>query len=134
MTQEEAKILAELYSVLAEGKTIQVKTPNDTWKDIKIEALNKIYDCNNYHLKPEPKYRPFKAKEECWQEMQKHHPFGWVIDKYNNFAHIDFVYNCTPENGYGVRLRQNPVNYNFESMFQEYKFADSTPFGITDDK
>ena len=46
----------------------------------------------------------------------------------------DLVYNCTPENGYGVRLRQNPVNYNFESMFQEYKFADSTPFGITDDK
>ena len=26
----------------------------------------------------EPKYRPFKNAEECWQEMQKHQPFGWI--------------------------------------------------------
>lgn len=28
--------------------------------------------------KIEPKYRPFRTKEECWNEMLKHQPFGWV--------------------------------------------------------
>ena len=130
MTREEAKRRAELYSALADGKTIQIISSNGTWEDIEIEKLSKIYDCNSYRIKLEPKYRPFNTQEECWNEMLKHQPFGWTIDKYNNFAHIDLVYNCTPENGYGVRLRQNPVNYNFEGMFQEYKFADGTPFGI----
>lgn len=26
----------------------------------------------------EPSYRPFKNQEECWNEMLKHEPFGWV--------------------------------------------------------
>ena len=25
----------------------------------------------------EPKYRPFRDKNECWDEMLKHQPFGW---------------------------------------------------------
>lgn len=32
----------------------------------------------DYRIKPEPKFRPFKDAEECWQEMLKHQPFGWV--------------------------------------------------------
>ena len=36
----------------------------------------------NYYGKPtEPTYRPFKSKEECWQEMIKHQPFGRVFFK-----------------------------------------------------
>ena len=31
--------------------------------------------------KKEPTYLPFKNKEECWAEMQKHQPFGWVMEK-----------------------------------------------------
>lgn len=31
--------------------------------------------------KSEPKYRPFKDKEECWAEMLRHSPFGWFKDK-----------------------------------------------------
>lgn len=77
-------------------------------------------------------YRPFKSKEECWQEMMKHKPFGWVIDKYNNFAHIDFVYSCNPDNGYGVRLSKN-ISIDFEHLFRDFKFANGEPFGIKED-
>ena len=39
----------------------------------------KIDDKKSYlHIKPKQGYRPFKNAEECWQEMMKHQPFGWV--------------------------------------------------------
>ena len=137
MTREEAKVMEPIMKAFIEGKTIECRTKtwevnkgwrySTNWKKIEQLIFSDTYE---YRIKPEQKYRPFNNKEECWNEMLKHQPFGWTIDKYNNFAHIDLVYNCDPENGYGVRLRQNPVNYNFEGMFQEYKFADGTPFGI----
>ena len=133
MTQGEAKRRAELYSALAEGKTIQVKNPNGTWEDVKIEGLNEIYDYNNYRIKPESKYRPFKTKEECWQEMQKHHPFGWVIHKHENFLHIALVYSCDSnscDSGDRVGLSHAAISIDFEQMLKEFKFADGTPFGI----
>lgn len=138
MTQEEAKMRAELYSALAEGKIIQLKRPNGTWKDIRIDELSKIYNSDNYRIKPESRYRPFKDKEECWQEMQKHHPFGWVIDKLENFQHLALVYSCDSnscdsDNGDRVGLSVAAVSVDFENMLKEFKFADDTPFGIQEE-
>lgn len=83
-------------------------------------------------IKVKDSYRSFKDKKECWNEMQNHKPFGWVIDKYNNFAHIDFVYSCNPDNGYGVRLSKN-ISIDYEHMFRDFKFADGKPFGIKEE-
>ena len=70
MTREEIKRRAELYSALAGGKTIQVQNPNGgEWFDVKIDTLRSISEELNYRIKPEPKYRPFKTQEECWNEM-----------------------------------------------------------------
>lgn len=41
-----------------------------------------------YRVKPEPKYRPFKNSEECWNEMLKHQPFGWVKSKDKGYFHL----------------------------------------------
>ena len=132
MTREEVKRRAELYSALAEGKTIQVQNPNGKWEDLKIEGLDHLYDCNKYRIKPEIKYRPFKTQEECWNEMLKHQPFGWVKDEYN-YVHIE----CVLENV----IEFSPVEdddgtlltctIDFTSVCEEgYTFADGTPFGI----
>ena len=130
MTQEEVKKRAELYTALADGKTIQDWT-NDTWKDKEYTSFGEL---SQSPIKSQPKYRPFKTQEECWNEMLKHQPFGWVIGKiYANFHHIDFVYICNPNNGYGVRLSNNAICTNFEHMFKDYKFADGTPFGIKEE-
>ena len=36
----------------------------------------------------ETTYRPFKDVKECWKEMNKHHPFGWVKSKDKGYFHL----------------------------------------------
>ena len=83
MTREEAKRRAELYSALANGKTIQIQSSvNGEWIDVQNSSLLCIDDGRFiYRVKPDPRYRPFRTQEECWQEMLKHQPFGWLKTK-----------------------------------------------------
>ena len=130
MTQEEAKMRAELYSALAEGKIIQLKRPNGTWKDVRIDELSKICNSDNYRIKPESRYRPFKDKEECWQEMQKHHPFGWV--KRNGY-----YYNIIAIGVISVTIigtEGNITRLNYSDLLSRYSFVDGTPFGVKEDE
>ena len=135
MTREEAKRRAELYSAVANGKTIQVLISSGEWKDVKINELTCISENISFRIKPEPKYRPFKTKEECWSEMLKHQPFGWVIGgkDYENFYHIEYVYSCNPYNYHRVKLSQNDMSFNYEHMFRDFTFIDGSPFGIKDE-
>lgn len=92
------------------------------------------FDCGvkRYRIKPEPKYRPFKNAEECWGEMLKHQPFGWIgfvnkMEKYPVYQNILII------NSKGVTLDledvTSPLNESFETMI----FADGTPFGIKEE-
>lgn len=66
----------------------------------------------------EPKYRPFKDREECWQEMLKHQPFGWIKNTEDgDYYPIGNVYN----------------EMDFKDWLRIYQFADGTPFGIKED-
>ena len=83
MTREEAKDLLPIIQAFAEGKVIQCKSSiNNEWRGFEEPVFNGLPD--NYRIKPEPKYRPFKTQEECQQEMLKHQPFGWVKNKCGN--------------------------------------------------
>lgn len=67
---------------IVEGKTIQMNE-GAVWKDIDIDGegidISMLISCPYlYRIKPEVKYRSFKDKKECWAEMQKHQPFGWI--------------------------------------------------------
>lgn len=114
MTREGAKQLLPIIQAYAEGGTIQVRINNDdTWTDLldnKLE-ISKLFE---YRIKPEPKYRPFKNKEECWNEMLKHQPFGWLADKDGDYLLLTTVCNES----------------DFILRFRLHKFADGTPFGI----
>ena len=74
------KQVAELLPILkafSEGKEIEAiyKGTKSPW--FKVEEM--FFDKGTiFRIKPEPTYRPFKDAEECWAEMQKHQPFGWV--------------------------------------------------------
>ena len=126
MTTEEAKRRAELYSALAEGKTIQVQNPNGKWEDLKIEGLDHLYDCNKYRIKPEPKYRPFETQEECWEEMHKHSDFGWLVNKNSkSIYHINVI--CCDD----LCLDEAPLN--FVEAFTYYEFLDGSHFGIKEE-
>lgn len=84
MTREETKeLIAEnriaVMQAYVDGKQIQFFNEyTGEWENIQIP--NWLRD-TSYRVKPEPKYRPFKNADECWQEMLKHEPFGWVKEK-----------------------------------------------------
>ena len=134
MTREDIERRAELYSALTEGKTIQVQNPNGgEWFDVKIETLRSICEEFNYRIKPEPKYRPFKTQEECWNEMLKHQPFAFLssANKYDWFSICRvFEEEGTPK----ITFASNPYSdYDMTKVFDTFQFADGTPFGIMEE-
>lgn len=77
MNRQQAKELLPIIQAFAEGKTIQVQEDID-WLYLGDE-IDFNFSPQRYRIKPDPKYRPFANADECWQEMQKHQPFGWVV-------------------------------------------------------
>lgn len=123
MKRQQAKELLPIIKAYAEGKTIQYCYEDADWIDIDGDV-----DFNDnpskYRIEPEPKYRPFANIKECWEEMQKHKPLGWIKDTSTicNIINIQktgiFIYD-------GIANRY----LNFINVFN-LKFADGTPFGI----
>ena len=133
MTREEAKRRAELYSALAEGKTIQVQNPNGgEWFDVKIGTLRSISEELNYRIKPESKYRPFKTQEECWNEMLKHQPFGWAKSKKSerHFSIGSVLWDKEFDDVFVTFACDGMLGRSSKSMFEDFTFDDGTPFGI----
>ena len=112
MNREQAKELLPIIQAFAEGKTVQYKTEKE-WIQTNVPTFNPYLW--EYRIKPEPKYRPFKDAVECWQEMQKHQPFGWI--KYKE------------ENKYTTYCNIND-NCDFQADFEDFNFTDGAPFGI----
>lgn len=81
----------------------------------------------DYRIKPESKYRPFKGAEECWCEMLKHEPFGWVI---RNDYHVNIA-NLIRQS---ITFADNEGrNSSFNELLEDCKFADGTKFGIKEE-
>ena len=85
------------------------------------------WDKFDYRIKPESKYRPFNNARECWEEMQKHQPFGWLSNGELLFNIISIgagitIHNCISNCG-----------YSFKSAVS-LTFADGTPFGILEEE
>ena len=133
MTTEEAKRRAELYSALAEGKTIQVLFDCE-WSDINIDAFKHIYSQYKYRIKPEPKYRPFNDQEECWEEMHKHPDLGWVMAKNKKeLVQIGRILMSKLDNVMITLSIDEGRNFNSSYYFNHYTFTDGTPFGVKDE-
>ena len=134
MTREEAKELLPIIRAFAEGKAIEIYN-NTEWQDLIIESIK--FDCKPscYRIKPEPKYRPFKTKEECWNEMLNHQPFGWLKSKKNgSFCCIGEVsWSDEFETVHIALSTSESLSRSANSMFDEYTFADGTPFGINEE-
>ena len=123
MTIEETKEMLPIIQAWAEGKTIQVKE-HGRWVELCIDDFNLCPDM--YRIKPEPKYRPFKTQEECWQEMHKHPDFGWVAAQDSKVIyHINIV-----GDGY---IHIDGSSIVFSTAYSEYEFLDGTPFGIMEE-
>jgi hypothetical protein len=122
MTREEAKQLLPVIQAFSEGKCVQTKTGSG-W--VNMENMSFAGKPKAYRIKPEPKYRPFANAEECWQEMQKHQPFGYTYDRVNGIRDCITKVATT-----GVSYDSPTVVISFEEIFDNFVFADGVPFGI----
>lgn len=129
MTGTEVKELLPIIQALEEGKEIQVKSRSGKWTDIeKNEELSFAYSPSDYRIKPKPKYRPFKTKEECWDEMLKHQPFGWI--KYGeSICNIHNIYS----DSITISACEGLYSHEFNTSFVNSTFVDGTPFGIKEE-
>ena len=129
--KEEVKSVMNIIQAFADGKTIQAIDPyDDEWCNqtkLNFEALFE----GQYRIKPEPKYRPFANAEECWTEMLKHQPFGWIKpkgdDTISKFMLIDSLMDEV------VTVRTN-IRFNYQELLEHYTFADRTPLGIIEEE
>ena len=119
MTREEAKEMLPIIKAFAEGKTIQLFT-NGIWEGAENPSFEEL---SRYRIKPEPKYRPFKSQEECWNEMSKHQPFGWVTN-----ICIDQKFIITHVGDDDISI--NTVTSYFSQAFKDFTFDDGKPFGV----
>ena len=132
MTREEIKEAAKVMEAYDNGKEIQfLNEEDDKWIDTPIPLFN--WDKYTYRIKPEPKYRPFKTQEECWNEMHKHSDFGWIKGNVTGeYKQVIRVFSCKTELIFNISYN-SPADYSPEMMFSCYTFTDGEPFGIKEE-
>ena len=130
MNRKEAKELMPIIQAFAEGKAIEsrcIKGDKSLWYDDEDPSFD---DDLEYRIKPEPTYRPFKDAEECWKEMQKHQPFGWVKDKKD--GHHALI-TAVDDDTCGMSLNGNAA-WSLSGIMDLFTFADGVPFGVKEEK
>ena len=140
MDRNQAKEFYPILQAFAEGKTIETRrkpttdkngVTKDGWFEFNdwTEMKELEYWVNvEYRIKPEPKYRPFKDAEECWKEMLKHQPFGWLISQNGEVSSLII---SIDNEGLIIGDRNNGVMaFITATDLFKIKFADGTPFGI----
>lgn len=133
MDRNQAKEFYPILQAFAEGKVIEARTdPNVVGKG--LEDLNdwtemkKIEYWNNieYRIKPEVKFRPFANAKECWAEMQKHQPFGWIKGKEDEHHSLITSIIADEEEVYINGIS----GFVLDEIMEHYTFADGLPFGV----
>lgn len=128
MKREQVGAMIPILQAFVDGKEIEGRPKgfsNDFEGWMIIDAISNL-DSIEYRIKPELKYRSFKNTEECWQEMQKHQPFGWVKRKENE--HYSLITDVD-DIRYGISLNERS-GFDMNYVWVNYTFVDGTPFGI----
>lgn len=126
----EIQRLMPIFQAMADGRIIQFAANGNGWIDIDGEEeglfLDTLIDTPQYYrIKPEVKYHPFKDAEECWVEMCKHHPFGWVKTKSGTHRLIVLI------GEERLMMGAQNLEWSYRTLFDEgFTFADGTPFGV----
>ena len=132
MNRIEAKEFYPFLQAFAEGKIIETRrkpsaikgtsVPNNWTEMTEIEFWNNT----EYRIKPESKYRPFKDTKECWQEMQKHQPFGWIKGKEGE--HHSLITSIIADE---EEVDINGISgFALDEIMEHYTFVDGLPFGV----
>lgn len=129
MTREETKVLLPVIQAFSEGRIIEFSSITDVskaWREVTDFPIGMIKNFK-FRIKPEVKYRPFKDAKECWAEMQKHQPFGWLKDFDGNYYQIismgDIFIGTVNSSG-------KIISKTYYDFYFDCTFADGTTFGV----
>lgn len=129
MNRKEAAELSPFIKAFGEGRIIEFSSITDVskaWREVTDFPIGMIKNFK-FRIKPEPKYRPFKDAEECWNEMQKHQPFGWLKDFDGNYYQIismgDIFIGTVNSSG-------KIISKTYYDFYFDCTFADGTTFGV----
>ena len=115
LTREEAKDMLPIIQAWADGKTVDWYDEDIGWRasgfELDFGKNPKFYRINS---EPESKYRPFKSQDECWTEMLKHQPFGWIINKDYSVNNINALFDTV------IKIGESYKSYL--EVFNLYKF------------
>ena len=139
MDRNQAKEFYPILQAYAEGKVIECRTkpsaiegtdvPNDWTEMTEIEFWNNTEYRIKQDSKAEAKYRPFKNVEECWAEMKKHQPFGWIKSKEDGSRSLITLI-ISEEN-----IDINCIGgFNSDKIMKRFTFDDGAVFGILEEK
>ena len=123
MNRKEAAELLPIIEAFSKGEEIETKVKSG-W--ISTDSMRFVDSPRDYRIKKKPKYRPFANSEECWAEMQKHQPFGWVKDKKDGHHALITAVN---DDTCGMSLNGNAA-WSLSGIMDLFTFADGTPFGV----
>lgn len=131
MNKYQAKKLLPIIEAFANGK--QIQTIAQVTSDGKCMWVNTnephFETASKFRVKPERVYRPFQNAEECWQEMLKHQPFGWIKDKEDG----TYVMVTKVSDGRDDMAINGNYNWRLDGILEYFTFADGTPFGIKEE-
>lgn len=131
MDREQAKKLWPIIKAFAEGKQIQYFRKDSTpqWIDVSSDvSVDFSGHFSRYRIKPEPKYRPFADQEECWKEMLKHKPFGWLKSKTGK--NYSFILDIDEDTCHFLADEY----WSFDSLLETETFADGEAFGVKEEE
>lgn len=132
MTKEETAECIKVMQAYTNGEIIEEKRlsfDSTEW----VESIDPTWQWYkfDYRIKPRPKYRPFKNAEECWEEMLKHQPFGWVKNiEFEKYFLIDEVTSIFSDAQIHISAYEGKNWNSFSTVFYNNTFADGTPFGV----
>lgn len=140
MDRNQAKEFYPILQAYAEGKVIECRTKpsalSKSWRDMNdwTEMKDITYWSNiEYRIKPdskaEAKYRPFANVEECWTEMKKHQPFGWIKSKEDGSRSLITL--IISEENIDINCIRG---FNLDKIMKRFTFADGAFFGILEEE
>lgn len=125
MDRNQAKKLLSIIQAYIDGKPIQsrcVKGDTSLWYDEEDPSFDDDFE---YRIKPEPKYRPFNDAEECWKEMLKHQPVGWVKEKVSKAFYCIGSFDVA-----NIYVGTTNIIHSYADSLKNFTFADGSPFCV----
>lgn len=134
LTEEDTERLRRILNAEAAGKSLEVIDKEYfIWQPLCERLDFSTMNPAQYRIRPCDNYRPFKDVEECWDEMLKHYPFGWLKDREEEGRNYHAITSLDNDDN-KVYVSDWKGGIDFDRMHFEFTFADGTFFGIKEEE